>query len=205
MQAFSECTDPPHLTCHLTEASDPHGQVPKTKQRLRCGTNVASCLPLLEPPFPSPAQPVSFATLQSARSCDDAFLKQKMFFLLRGTQRGIDMCPSASARGTGYVILDNMVSVLPWASTAMQRAVLAFFVSLLFSECSGHRHVVVFSLHRTCFRRSCLSHQTRRPRVNTSHPVFCDVVGLTESGVFLFECNSRLKWRGLRSVPRQIF
>ena len=38
----------------------------------------------------------------------------------------IDMCPSPGAYGIGHVILDDMVSVFQRASTAMQRAVLAF-------------------------------------------------------------------------------
>ena len=50
-------------------------------------------------------------------------MEEEMRSLMR---QGIDMCPSAGARGIGHGIHDAMVSVLQRASAAMQRAVLAF-------------------------------------------------------------------------------
>ena len=59
--------------------------------------------------------------------------------MLRRHPAGIGMCPSAGAHGTGHVIFDALVSVLQRASTAMQRAVLAFCTCSFSKEAQAFR------------------------------------------------------------------
>ena len=87
-------------------------------------------------------------------------------FLAARHPADIDNVPYRWCPDTYHVIFDDMVSVPLRSSTALQSAVLAFFM-LFLSESRGYRHVVVFLLDCICLRLELLLFAGRTVQVSS--------------------------------------